>query len=232
MFDPDGSSFGSEFLVNTYELNAQEDPEIDGLANGNFVAVWESFEQDGSASGVYGQVFDADGSGVGTEFHSSTTTSNNQDEPSVAGLAGGGFVVIWSSLWQDDSMKGVYGQLHDDTGGKVGEEFQIHTWTDGNQERVSVAALSNGGFVASWDTATSVYGDSYEVFAQLLDAGGSKVGEEFWVNSFTQDIQSTPAVATMADVGFVVAYGSNNQGISGTDVFVQRFNEDGLKLYH
>ena len=232
MFSADGGYFGSEFHVNTYVLNAQEDPEIGGLANGNFVVVWESFEQDGSSWGVYGQVFDPDGNKVGEEFHSSTTAANDQDEPSVAGLAGGGFVVAWSSLQQDGSMKGVYGQLHDNSGDKVGEEFQIHTWTDGNQERVSVAALDDGGFVAAWDTATSVYGDSYEVFGQFYDAGGSKAGGEFWVNSFTQDIQSSPSVAMLSNVGFVVAYVSQNQAISGTDIFVQRFNADGVKLYH
>ncbi|MGQ0675049.1 MAG: hypothetical protein ACT4N4_03040, partial [Rhodospirillales bacterium] len=57
------------------------------------VVVWES---DGPTS-VYGQRYDANGTKVGAEFVVNTTTTGTQAAPAVAGLAGGGFVVVWDS---------------------------------------------------------------------------------------------------------------------------------------
>ena len=71
-----------------------------------------SFEQDGSQSGVYGQVYDGSGAPVGAEFLVNTYTTYNQELPSAAALAGGGFVVTWASYGQDGSEHGVYGQRY------------------------------------------------------------------------------------------------------------------------
>ena len=47
----------SEFQVNTYTSNYQNEPAVACDANGNFVVVWESFRQDGSDEGIFGQRF-------------------------------------------------------------------------------------------------------------------------------------------------------------------------------
>ena len=57
---------GSEFQINTYTTNAQRADGFGGQvlapdANGNFVAFWRSFTQDGSSDGVYGQRFNSSG---------------------------------------------------------------------------------------------------------------------------------------------------------------------------
>jgi hypothetical protein len=46
-----------EFQVNTWTTDDQENPSITTLSNGGFVVVWESLEQDGSSSGVFGRIF-------------------------------------------------------------------------------------------------------------------------------------------------------------------------------
>ncbi|MFP3387157.1 hypothetical protein, partial [Tritonibacter sp. SIMBA_163] len=74
---------------------------------------WQSQGQDGDELGVYGQRYDASGAPVGGEFRANTETANDQSWPDVAGLAGGGFVVVWQSILQDG---GIYGQRYDASG--------------------------------------------------------------------------------------------------------------------
>jgi hypothetical protein len=87
---------------------------------------------------------------VGTEFQVNTYVVNAQSSPSIAGLAGGGFVVAWDSNGQDGSGYGVYGQVFDSAGNKVGAEFRVSTFTNGDQFLSSAAGLAGGGFVVTW----------------------------------------------------------------------------------
>ena len=48
---------------------------------------------------------------IGPEFQVNTYTDNDQRNPSVTELSGGGFVVTWNSDGQDGSDYGIYGRL-------------------------------------------------------------------------------------------------------------------------
>ena len=78
-FDSTGSAVGSEFLINTTIENDQSYAQVIGLTGGGFIAVWRSYNQDGSDWGVFGQRFDADGAAVGDEFQVNTMTQRSQD---------------------------------------------------------------------------------------------------------------------------------------------------------
>ena len=99
------------------------------LAGGGFVVTWTSSGQDGSLAGIYGQRYAADGTAVGSEFRVNTFTTNYQSYPSVTALAGGGFVVTWSSYGQDGSPYGIYGQRYAADGTALGSEFRVNTFT-------------------------------------------------------------------------------------------------------
>merc|ERR1712178_116058 len=86
-------------------------PSVGTFSDGKFVVAWDRFGQDGSESGGYGQMYNADGTRLNSEFLVNTHISNKQELPSVGTLSDGKFVVVWSSNAQDDSGDGVYGQL-------------------------------------------------------------------------------------------------------------------------
>jgi hypothetical protein len=121
---------GPEFLVNTYTSDSQTQSSIASLADGGFVVTWTSYQRDGSESNIYGQRYDANGNRVGLEFQINTHTSNTQSNPSVAPLAGGGFIVTWDSYEQDGSSYGIYGQRYDANGVRISSEFPINTYTE------------------------------------------------------------------------------------------------------
>ena len=119
---------------------------------------------------------------AGPEFQVNTYTNHSQQNPSIAALSNGGFVVAWHSDGQDNSSYGVYGQLYDNSGNKVGGAFQVNTYTNNSQEVPSVAALPAGGFVVAW-ASDGQDSSGYGVYGQLYRENGTKRGEEFQINT-------------------------------------------------
>jgi hypothetical protein len=229
VFDSSGNKVGSEFRVNTYTTGSQSLPSVAPLSGGGFVVTWNSDGQDGSSFGVYGQVFGSSGNTVGSEFRVNTYTSSYQWYPSVAGLSGGGFVVTWTSDGQDGSSYGIYGQVFDSAGNKAGSELRVNTYTTNSQWFTSVAGLSGGGFVVTWQ---SYYqdGSDYGVYGQVFDSYGNKVGSEFRVNTYTTGSQTYPSVSSVFAGGFVVTWSSSAQDGSGSGVYGQVFDSYGNKV--
>ena len=103
-----------------------------------------------SGLGVYGQRYSAAGAKAGAEFRVNTTVAKDQDDPSVAGFQDGGFVVTWTSLDQDGSGLGVYGQNFDAVGARLNVEFRVNTAVAKDQWQSAVATLSAGNSIAAW----------------------------------------------------------------------------------
>ena len=77
----------------------------------------------------------------------------DQYVPRVAAL-GLDYLVTWTSLGQDGSREGVYGQFVHSTGSLTGGEFRVNTTTVGQQMQPSVA--SDGcGINLSWSGVRS-----------------------------------------------------------------------------
>jgi hypothetical protein len=228
IYDATGTKVGQEFRANTYIISDQEFPSVCGLTGGGFVICWESWDQDGEWSGVFGQVYDSIGRKRGEEFQINTYTSMNQFSPVVADLSDGGFVVCWVSENQDGDSFGVFGQMYTSEGIRYGSEFQINTYIPGYQWNLSVAGISNGGFVVIW-ASEDQDGDGWGVFGQLYDNGGIKHGQEFRVNTYTFNHQWQPSVCGLSDSVFAVCWESLDQDSDGWDIFGQLYNNGGTK---
>ena len=105
MFDAGGATVGGELLVNTATTGDQGTPEITALANGGFVVTWSDSSLgvggatgDSSDRAVKAQVFDADGTTVGSEILVNTATAGGQFVPEITALSNGGFVVTWEDF--------------------------------------------------------------------------------------------------------------------------------------
>jgi predicted Ser/Thr protein kinase len=216
---------GPEFRVNTYTTGSQGSPSIASLSDGKFVVAWMSNGQDGSDYGVYGQMYNADGSKYSSEFRVNTYTTNDQSDPSVAGLSDGKFVVTWHSDGQDGSDYGIYGQMYNADGSKYSSEFRVNTYTTNDQSDPSVAGLSDGKFVVTWE---SWFQDG-DIYAQIFSSNGSKCNSEFQVNTYTSNNQENPSIAGLSDGKFVVTWASWYQDGDRDGIYAQMFNSNGSK---
>ncbi|KAJ6250195.1 fatty acid-binding protein [Anaeramoeba flamelloides] len=219
---------GSEFKVNTVFAKDQSESSVATFEDGRFVVAWESYDQDGSGSGIYAQLFDGNGSREGSEFKVNTVFANDQSQPSVATFEDGRFVVAWESDDQDGSGSGIYAQLFDDSGSKEGTVFRVNTVIANDQSQPSVATFEDGKFVVVWES-DGQDGDSSGIYAQLFYADGTKKDSEFQVNTHFSDNQQNPSIATFIDGQFAVVWGSEKQDGEGLGIYCQVFYADGTK---
>ncbi len=167
---------------------------------------------------------------LGEEFRVNTTTLYGQQEPSVAMLEDGGFVVTWSSMSQDGDNTGIFAQRYDQYGDPVGSEFQVNSYTTGEQDRPVIAALEGGGFVIVW-RSDGADGDSYGISGQRYGADGLPDGTEFTINTTTTSWQFDPDVTAVGGGGFLVTW----QSVSGADpsgwgTYAQLFDDTGAQV--
>ena len=217
---------GPEFQVNTYETGYQRFPAVAADGSGNFVVVWESDCAYCFNGSVFGQRFNPAGSPVGSEFQVNSYTTGAQFTPSVAADSSGNFVVVWTS-YQDGSSKGVFGQRFNAAGSPVGSEFQVNTYTTGDQRAPAVAVDGLGNVVVVW-TSDGPDGARWSVVGQRYDSAGSPLGSEFQVNSYTTSYQFVPAVTADVSGNFVVVWPSLGQDGDNCGVFGRRFNAAGI----
>ena len=224
---------GDEFIAKAPPLNGwrQTPPAVSGLSDGSFVVTWEGDSPDpGLATDIIGQRYANDGSKLGSEFLVNTTTIDYQTKPAVAGLASGGFVVVWESEDnQDGNDYEVYGQRFTSSGAKNGEEFQINTFTIEPQLGPAVAGLVNGGFVVTWESQGQD-GFAGGIFGQRYAIDGAKLGNEFSVNTTTEGYQEQTLITALKRGGFVVTWISyGDEGSVDADIYGQRYAQDGAR---
>lgn len=255
-FDSDGGPIGGEFLVNSYTVGPQGNrPKIAGDGAGNFVVVWHSNTQDGHQGGMFGQRFDSAGAAQGSEFQINTFTPNAQGDNGlgVAMAEDGTVFAVWKSSTQDSNefsfglAGGVFGQRFDSSGARIGGEFQVNTYTPGDQGTLGldIDIDAAGNAVVVWQAIND--GDKYPgtlpyggIAGQRFDATGAPVGSEFIVNTLLRGLQIDSRVAFDSNGGFTVVWDDfkkwpppdppNNYILAEIDAMAQRFDSAGAKL--
>jgi hypothetical protein len=172
----DGSTVGSEFLVNSYTVREQTKSAVAMDADGDFVVTWVATDQlvFGSADDIYARRFSAGGVAQGTEFLVNTSTTGNQQAPAIAMDADGDFVIVWRSAHINTTNgDDVYAHQFAADGTPVGSQFRVNTHTSNQQFRSAVAMDADGDFVVVWDSYGQVNHPNltslYDIYAQRYE---------------------------------------------------------------
>ena len=216
---------GPEIQVNTTTVGSQFAASVAGEPGGAYLVAWQSSDQDGSGAGIYARLFDADGSALSGEIHVSQTLAGDQVTPAVAWSPSGTFLVAWASNGQDGDGFGIYARrLQAATGQLLGNEFQVHVTTAGNQLAPKVAA-QGANFYVAW-SGLGAGGDTNEIYGRGFAATGAGAGAvtgESRLNASVSGNQVQPAIAA-AGSGLVAAWASDNADGSGFGVVARRFD--------
>jgi len=165
---------------------------------------------------------------TGAEFQINTFTIDSQGYPQICAGTSGNFVVTWESRGQDGGSNAVIARRFGSDGQPLGGEFQVNTYTSGNQQFPSIACDDGGNFVVVWE-GRQQDGSSYGVFGQRFSSDGDALGTEFQVNTYTEERQLSAAVCRAPGGEFVVTWQSYDQDGDGYGVFGQRFADDGAQ---
>jgi hypothetical protein len=172
------------------------------------------------------------------DFQVNAYTPGSQWLPSVGADEAGNFVVVWSSSSSaggDGSGYSIQGRRFDSGGDPLGGDFQVNTYTPGDQMFPAVAVDADGDFVVVWQSVGSAGTDTAftSVQGRRFSSGGQPQGDDFQVNAYTPGLQGYPRVSASPAGDFVVVWhsdGSSGFDDSGYSIQGRRFASDGTAL--
>ena len=212
-FDADGGTAAETALP-----RSSYHPDLCALADGGWLLTWTVWGHDGFDMDIYQQRYAADGNATGDATLVNSSRNGFQDAPSVAALAGGGWVVSWASGQNGSSQ--VVQQRYAADGSALGGETMVNPFGSAP----SVAGLADGGWALTWQQGDQ-YGSQSGIYLQLYGADGAAIGGERRVNSRIDGVHGSPEVTALADGGWLVAWESNQDG-QGYGIFQKRFAAD------
>ncbi len=164
LYNASGAATGGEFLVNT-GTNICANPSVVGIVDGGFMVTWGQVDPVNRTNSwdVFARPFSSTGIG-GTARRVNTLVFGDQYAPKISAV-GTDYLLVWTSLGQDGSRDGVYGQFLHADGSAWGGELRVNTTVINGQIHPCVASDGTGRFLVGW----SSYGggrNSFDLSAQ------------------------------------------------------------------
>jgi hypothetical protein len=167
LYDGNGVAQSDEFLINT-DSNPCANPAVAAGSDGGFVVVWDAKDMTSpfnNSLDIYERPFTSAGAtGGGAVSHVNAYLYGDQYAPRISSI-GTDYFVVWTSLAQDGSREGVFGQFIHADGTKVGGELRVNTTTASSQVQPVVASDGVSQFLVGWSSFTGL-ATSFDLFAQ------------------------------------------------------------------
>ena len=199
-FDAEGNPIGPRI-----DLTGPESPPARGMPDvaknvaGDFLVVWYDSVWNGTEMDRYriqAQSFDADAAPLGPRVLVDHGTSGSHVDPRVAATSDGGFVVAWTSVPEfalgggDGSGGSIRARQLSADGTPRGGDFQVNSYTTGEQWGAEVAIEATGEIVFAWASEGSAGSDDAAAsvqtrrFRPALFADGFESGDTLrWSSS-------------------------------------------------
>ena len=222
---------GTEYAIVGSLLGDQVHPDVAVNTNGGFV-VWQDNITDGNGWGVSAMQLNPTLSGSGSSFRVNVQGANDQENPRVALLPGGGAAFVWQGGVEGLNQH-IYARFLSAAGTWLTTtDVLVNTFTNNFQQNPAVATLTNGNVIVVWASFDEASSSSMQdVYGRIFSPAGVPVTGEFSINQFTSYNQRTPAVAALANGGFVVAWVSEQERTAaptpGSGSFVHHQHGDG-----
>lgn len=143
------------------------------------------------------------------------------------GLAADGGYVVWQDNATDGQGFGISARvLNNYLSPDASRSFRVNQKAAGDQENPTVLRLKSGGAIVVWQGGPQ--GDQ-EIYARVLAADGTFLGDEVVVNTFLAGSQANPAAAVLSDGSVAVVWSSYGQDGSMNGIYGQRLLADGSK---
>ena len=154
-----------------------------------------------------------------------TTTAGDQGQPSVCGLQGTQFVVVW----EDRGDGTIKGQMFGATGVRSSSEFLVNLPTPPGPRRQLPAIVEHGsGFAVAWTEQApgSAATAPTQLKLRIFDSD-TLSGPEIQVSTAPIEQLIRPAMARLSDGNFIVVWADKRQD---ERIRAQRFSRDGTRI--
>ncbi|MDA9854794.1 flagellin [Paracoccaceae bacterium] len=218
LLNSDGDKVGSEFQVNSFSAGNQYMPDVMATNDGGFIITWRSANLTSDPQ-ILASRYDGNGQKIVSEFQVNTSMTGSQISPRVNVLSDDSYIITWSSTHAGNYE--VYGQLFNSSNQKVGNEFQVNTYSTDNQYEPDVTVLEDDTFVVSW-TSNNQDSGTIGVYGQHFDKSASKIGSEFRINSTSTGSQLSSRIEALSNGGFIASWTTSHD--YGLSVYAQIFD--------
>jgi hypothetical protein len=215
LYDCNGLALDDEFIVSGQAANSRY-PDVAMDDSGGFAVVWMDDSDDNS---VMAKLYESDGSVKTEAFKVNTIGFSSVTMPSIAMDSAGFFVIAWDGDPELASMDDIHARLFDPNGIALGEQFRVNTLRDGTQQNPKVAMNDEGQIVIAWEGMPDLMINDRDVFGRCFNFPNEPAGDEFQINTHTENHQRYPAVAIAEDGRIVIVWQSDEQDGSGYGIF-------------
>ncbi len=171
VLDHNGKPVSGEIGLNKTTVDNQSTPAVAaGIAR--FVAVWNSYGQDGSQDGIVGRVFDSDGQALTSEVVVNELTQGQQHSPAVAMLDNGQWLAAWHH--PNPPVPTIRCRSFDKSGKPLGTEGStVYNQPGGSVGNPTVVALeSNQSYLVIWEYSLPGASKGWDILMRKINAQG------------------------------------------------------------
>lgn len=164
----------------------------------------------------------------GGEYGVTTPLAGDQVAAAVSVNASGGYI-LWHDNITDTNGYGVSALRLDGNFSPSLSSFRVNEQQNGDQNVPAVSLLNGGGAAFVWQGGKQGF---QKIYARFISAQNTWLTGEALVNSFTNNFQSGPAIATLTSGNVVVVWDSYNQAAAASyrDVYSIQFTSAGQKV--
>jgi Ca2+-binding RTX toxin-like protein len=200
LFQADGTPIGFDFDI-APGGNLDFDSDAAALADGRYIVSWtrtfDVYDHD-----VRAQIVSADGSLSGPALFVDSASDVATSRTTVAGLAGGGFVVGWQQGPLADQANAVAFVRYDGDGNRLDAEPVIIDDIGTVKQELQVVALQDGGFAFAYED-DGVAAGQVDIRLRIYNADGTPRTGYVLVNTETAGNQDDPTITLLGN-GYIV----------------------------
>jgi hypothetical protein len=219
-------------LVNDLKVNLDTslsvpkyNAKVSSNESGNTVVVWE--ETGNSKANVLAQIFDNSFTRVGGNFVINNIP-NLSVESRVAVRKDGSFGVIWVDGSVTNPYRArIFFKIYNKNGIEISPSIIVNDSLKNFNPRLAIQCDYLNRFIVAFDNATPS-GASPDIYFQIVDSSGSKVGNNVKVNQVHS--LGNPSIGVQRSGCFLIAWEGYITAVPRFDLFCQMFSSDGTPI--
>jgi hypothetical protein len=217
IFGNTGTPISDAIVINPENESPNENVSVTmNQSNGSFIVAFSS------PTGVFAQRYNSDGTPNGSRIQVSTEATGFWNEVSIVEDNTGKFVVAFSYVEVDTTIKFVMkGRKFNGDGSPVDiNDFNISNFDTKTKVAPSVDIDNNFNFVVSW-ASREISGSNFEIMARVFNNNAVPQTNQFMVNDTTTGNQTWPKTGVKGNGNFIIAW----EG--GAYTFIKQYDSAG-----
>jgi len=226
LYNGNGEKIGDSICFSDQDDQSTESLDLISLPDDKILFYWNQYSDD-YIYHAQAAIFSGEGNMIQAPFdlaHNSPDTNYMVSEIQL--LSDSTMIVINTEA---STERALFGQIYNLNGEPLKEKFKINTNNHPSLLFQELLLLDNGNRVVNWGVG-GCCGPYDNIFAQLIDAQGNKIGDEFEISNHTESQQCYPRSIVLDNGNFVTSWMTIGEDENPFAVYAQHFDQNAQKI--